>query len=450
MSWALTAAAVLVAALSAAGSGIAASLQALVDAAPAGSEVVVRGVVRGPVVIRKPLRLVGEAGAVVDGGGQGTVVRVEAPYVYVARLALRNSGSELNTEDAGVFVGAPGVVLEDLVLEDVLFGLNLKQAHRAVVRRVRMSGKPLPLNRRGDGVRLWYSQRVTLTDVQVEGMRDVLLWFTEDSVLHRLRVRGSRYGVHYMYAHRTPLLDSTLEGNAVGAYIMYSTGVRVEGNRFLHNRDVPGVGLAFKESDAVVVRRNAVVGNHVGLYLDATPMGGDGRGRFEDNVVAGNGVGAVLLSNVTGNTFTGNVFEANGETVRTEGGANARNRWWESGRGNWWDGYAGLDLNGDGVGDYPYRLRRWFESVADTVPTSRVLHGSAAVAALERAAQAVPLFPPHVVVEDQYPLVRAPVPAEFLHTERSGAFAAASAAVAAVGVTGIWLAARRRAWEVRL
>ncbi|MFN3285722.1 MAG: hypothetical protein ACK45F_05520, partial [bacterium] len=113
-------------------------------------------------------------------------------------------------------------------------------------------------------------------------------------------------------------------------------------------------------------------------------------------------------------------------------------------------GTVDLDLDGDGVGDYPYRLRRWFESVTDTVPASRVLHGSAAVAALERAAQAIPLFPPQVVVEDQYPLVQARVPVEFFHTERSGAFGAASAAVAALGVTGIWLAGRRRAWEVRL
>lgn len=445
MSWVL--AGLLLAALPVTG-GPGPSLQALVDAAPAGSEVVVRGVVRGPVVVRKPLRIVGEPGAVVDGGGQGTVVWIEAPSVYLGRLRIRASGSELNTEDAGVFVGAPGAVLEDLVLEDVLFGLNLKQADGVVVRRVRISGKPLPLNRRGDAVRLWYSQRVVLTDVEVEGMRDVLLWFTEGSVLHRLRVRNSRYGVHYMYAHRTPLLDSTLEGNAVGAYIMYSTGVRVEGNRFLRNRDVPGVGLAFKESDEVLVRANALVGNHVGLYLDATPMGGEGRGRFEGNVVAGNGVGVVLLSNVTGNTFTGNVFEANGETVRTEGGSNARNRWWAEGRGNRWEDYAGLDLNGDGVGDVPYRLRRWFESVTDTVPAARVLHGSPAVAALERAAQAVPLFPPQVVLEDRYPLVRAEAADRFVSVERSAAFAAVSAGLAALGAGGLWRVGRRRTWEV--
>jgi nitrous oxidase accessory protein len=326
--------------------------------------------------------------------------------------------------------------------------LNLKQAHGAVVRRVRLRGKDLPLSRRGDAVRLWYSQRVTLTQLEVEGMRDVLIWFTEGSVLHQLHVRNSRYGVHYMYAHQTPLLDSTLEGNAVGAYIMYSNGVRVEGNRFLHNRDLPGVGLAFKESDAIRVRRNAVVGNAVGVYLDATPLGGEGRGRFEDNVVAGNGVGLVLLSNVSGNTFAGNVFAANGETVRTEGGANARNRWHEAGRGNAWDGYAGVDLDGDGVGDYPYRLRRWFEAVTDTVPAARVLHGSLAVTALERAAEIVPLFPPQVVLEDPHPLVQVQAPGEFAHADRSAAFALGSAAVAALGGAVLWAAHRRRPWEV--
>jgi nitrous oxidase accessory protein len=140
--WAWAVAALLWAALPAAASP---RLQDLVDAAPAGSEVVVRGVVRGPVVVHKPLRIVGGPGAVVDGGGEGTVVRVEAPGVYLGRMRIRGSGSELNTEDAGVYVGAPRAVLEDLELEDVLFGLNLKGAHGSVVRRVRISrASPCP------------------------------------------------------------------------------------------------------------------------------------------------------------------------------------------------------------------------------------------------------------------------------------------------------------------
>lgn len=421
------------------------SLQALVDAALPGSEVVVRGVVGGPVVVRKPLRIVGEAGAVVDGGGAGTVVRIESPGVFLRNLRIRSSGSELNTEDAGVYVGASGAVLEDLVLEDVLFGLNLKEAHGTAVRRVRISGKPLPLSRRGDAVRLWYSHRVTLTELDVRGMRDVLIWFSQESVLYGLRVRESRYGVHYMYAHRTPLLESTFEGNAVGAYIMYSTGVRVEGNRFIAHRDVPGVGLAFKESDLVLVRRNAFVGNRVGLYLDGTPMGGEGRGWFEGNVVAGNAVGIVLLSNVVGNTFTRNVFEVNGETVRMEGGSNARNRW----IGNFWDGYVGVDLDGDGIGDLPFVLRRWFGSVEETLPAANLLHGSAAVRAVEFAARVLPLFPPQRVLVDPRPRVRPEVPQEFTGGARSAPFAAASTALVLASLGGLWAALRLRPWEVR-
>jgi nitrous oxidase accessory protein len=426
-------------------------LQDLVDAAPAGSEVVVRGVVRGPVVVHKPLRIVGGPGAVVDGGGEGTVVRVEAPGVYLGRMRIRGSGSELNTEDAGVYVGAPGVVLEDLELEDVLFGLNLKGAHGSVVRRVRISGKPLPLSRRGDAVRLWYSRGVTLSDVRVENMRDVLMWFTEDSVLHRLEVRGSRYGVHYMYAHRTPLLDSSLEGNAVGAYIMYSTGVRVEGNRFLHNRDVPGVGLAFKESDAVVVRRNAVVGNAVGIYLDATPPGRGGERSVRGQRGGGERCGAggpqqrggqhpswATCSSPTGRRCARRA----GPTRRTAGGRGAA-----ATRGT---GTPGWTWTETGWGSSRTACAAGSRPVTDTVPAARILHGSPAVAALERAAQAVPLFPPQVVLEDPRPLVRAEVPEEFRHVDRSSAFALASAGIAALAAAGVWGACRRRTWEVRL
>lgn len=416
------------------------SLQARIDAATVGGEVVVRGTERGPIVVRKPLRITGEPGAVIDAGGRGTVVAIVSPGVTLSGLTLRGSGSELNTEDAGVYVGAPGAVLQDIVMEDVLFGINLKQAHGAIIRRVTMTGKDLPLNRRGDAVRLWYSHRVAITEVTVRRMRDVLLWFSNGSVLHALDVRGSRYGVHYMYANDTPLLNSYFADNAVGAYIMYSTGVRIEGNRFVRNRGTVGIGLGLKEADDVRVRGNLFTGNGRGIYVDRTPLlNQGGLGEIAGNVIAGNDVGLVLLSNVSGNTIWGNTFDGNGEQIQVVGGALTHNVWHRDGRGNYWSDYAGLDVNGDGVGDFPYRARRWFEGLGDVVPAARLLWGSAAVAAVDFGARAVPVFSPQVLITDPHPMMRPHIPPAFRGSQGSGAFALASLALMVLGA--VWLRA---------
>ncbi|MDQ7848754.1 MAG: nitrous oxide reductase family maturation protein NosD [Armatimonadota bacterium] len=414
------------------------SLQTRIDAAPPGATVTVRGVEQGPVVISKPLRLVGEPGAVIDGGGRGTVVRVTAPGVILSRLSLRRSGTDLNEEDAGVALHAPDALLEDLTLEEVLFGLNLKRADRAVIRRVTMRGYDLPPGRRGDAVRLWYSQRVVLSDVRIRRLRDVLIWFSRSSVLHALDVASSRYGVHLMYADDLRLLEGTFTDNAVGAYVMYSSGVRIEGNRFLRHRGSTGVGLAFKESDDVVARGNLLAGNHVGLYLDGTPLREGGRSEISGNTIAGNETGIVLLSSASGNVIVGNRFDHNARQVRLEGGAQAVNLWARAGRGNYWSDHVALDADGDGVADLPYRAQEWFERLEDRLPAAALFWGSTAVAAVDFASRLLPLFPPHVLVEDPSPLMALPVVPEHRGEPASPPFAAASALLALGGGATLW------------
>lgn len=418
-------------------------LQAHLDAAPAGAVVEVRGRHVGGLVIRKPLHLVGDPGAVIDARGRGTVVRIEAAGVTVRGLTLRGSGTELNTEDSGVFVAAPGALLEDLVIEDVLFGLNLKGAHGTVIRRVSIRGRELPLSRRGDGIRLWDSDAVVMTELRLERTRDILLWYSTGSTLHRLNVRGSRYGVHGMYADQLRVLESHFEDNTVGGYLMYCTDVQMAGNRFVRHRGSTGVGLAFKESDGVVVRGNLIAGNATGLYLDGTPRVASTGATFTGNVIAGNETGLHLLSSASGNVIAGNFWDHNGVQVRVDGGKQAGNRFAKDGSGNYWSDYAGVDLRGDGIGDQPYRARLWFEVLGERVPELQFFTGSLAAAAIDFAARTLPVFAPSVVVEDPRPLMQARVPAEFRQRALSLPFAAAALLLAGLGAAAIAVPGRR-------
>src|SRR3989338_29179 len=143
------------------------TIQAAVDAAADGDQIIVHaGRYAGPLIIAKSVELVGEGEPVLDGGGVGTVLEVAAPNVRVQGLTIRGSGDRLAADEAGIVVRAPDAVIEDNRLEDVLFGLDLRRAPRTVVRGNRLQGKALPVPRRGDLIRVWYSD-----DVRIEGNR---------------------------------------------------------------------------------------------------------------------------------------------------------------------------------------------------------------------------------------------------------------------------------------
>jgi len=106
--------------------------QALAEAAAGDMLRLGAGVHAGPVVVAKPLTLEGEPGAVVDGGGVGQVIRVTAPDAVIRGLTVRNSGADIATMDAGIFLdrGAARVRIEGNSLEHNLFGVYVRQPHR--------------------------------------------------------------------------------------------------------------------------------------------------------------------------------------------------------------------------------------------------------------------------------------------------------------------------------
>src|SRR5262245_11416457 len=68
-------------------------LQARLDAAPRGGTVLVEpGIYTGPIVIHGPLSVVAKPGAILDGGGRGSVVTIDGDDVVLRGFAVRNSG----------------------------------------------------------------------------------------------------------------------------------------------------------------------------------------------------------------------------------------------------------------------------------------------------------------------------------------------------------------------
>jgi nitrous oxidase accessory protein len=379
------------------------SLEAALAVAQPGDTVEVRGgTYPGSIVVATPqLTLTGVDWPVIDGGGAGTVVTLAADGIVFSGFDVRGSGSEPDQDHSGVTLTASDIRVEANRLSDVLFGIYIAEADRAVVRGNTISSKvELEVGRKGDAIRVWYSQFVTLEGNTVTGARDVVAWYATDLVLRANTIEHGRYGIHLMYCDRALIERNHFEHNSVGVYAMYSRGVVLRENLLRGQRGPSGYALGFKDVDDVSAAGNVLVDNRVGIFLDGTPFTPLGTSRFEHNVLAFNDTGVSLLPAVQGNVFTANTLWENVEQVALLGGGTAGANDWT---GNYWSDYAGFDANGDQAGDAPYRSERLFDSLIDREPLLRSLLYSPAVQTLELAAAAFPVVRPQPKLVDPAP-----------------------------------------------
>src|SRR5262249_14529587 len=145
------------------------------------------GVYPGPLLIDRPVVLVGTEGATLDGRDRGTVVTLAAPGITLRGFAIRGSGADLNAGDAGVEITAPSVVVERNALADVLNGLSLDNARGGIVRDNAVEGKRLDEAYRGDAIRLWYSPDALVDGNSIRAARDFVVWYSS-----RPRIRNNR------------------------------------------------------------------------------------------------------------------------------------------------------------------------------------------------------------------------------------------------------------------
>ncbi len=388
-------------------------LQAALQQARAGDTVnVPAGVYHGPITVDKPVTLQGAPGAILDGGGQGDVVLIKAAGATLRGFTIRASGSDIEKENTGVWVLAPLVTVEDNVLQDVLFGIYVKQAEHCTIRCNTIGGQQLDIARRGDAIRLWYSPNCLIDQNTAHDARDLVVWFSHDVHVTNNRVSRCRYGLHFMYCDNNEIRGNELEDNSVGTYLMFSRNLRLLGNTFANNRGSSGYGVGLKDMDNIVAEDNRVVGNRIGIYIDTSPQSIGVYNHFARNLIGYNDVGIAFLPNDKRNVFHANTFQENQEQVAVMGSGDfSGNDFSVAGRGNFWSDYKGYDMNRDGLGDVPYRSESFFENLMDREPRLRMFLYSPAQQALELASQAFPAVRPQPKFSDDHPLMAA-VPVE--------------------------------------
>ena len=381
------------------------SFQALVDAAEPNSQLSpAAGTYAGPVFIDKPLSIDGRGEVTIDAGGEGSVIVLDTDGATLRGLHLTNSGNSHNDLDAGVQIRGNFNVVKDNHIDNCLFGIDMQQSENNIVRRNRISSKPVKLGIRGDAIRLWYSFNNRVEENEVVNSRDIVVWYSRDNVIRRNKASGGRYSLHFMYSQYNLVEENEFRGNSVGIFLMYSDSVIVRRNHISHAVGAAGVGIGFKETSDVDILDNEILYCATGLHLDVSPYQPDTTNRIKGNLIAYNGIGIQFLNDWTGNDFQDNVLKGNLTQVAVLGGKTARRNNWE---GNHWGDYTGFDRNGDNTGDTPHEQYAYADRLWMDVPPARFFKGTPMLEVLDFLERLAPFTSPDLLLRDERPLMTA-------------------------------------------
>lgn len=376
--------------------------QDLVDKAEPGSVLKPPpGTYAGPVVINKPLTIDGGGQVVIDAGDKGTVMVLNANDSAIRNLHLTGSGDSHDTDDSCLDVRGHRNTIENLKVDNCLFGIDLKQSNHSIVRNNRISSKDRELGVRGDGLRLWYSNDVLVENNEIIDSRDMVAWYSHRNTFRGNIGKRSRYSIHFMFANDNLVEDNRFYDNAVGVYFMYTEGGGARRNVISHATGAAGMGIGFKESSSTFIEDNEIIYCAIGIGSDLSPFQPDTTIEVKRNRFAFNGIGILFNSEVGGNNMVDNVFEGNLTQVSYGGrsGSTQTNFW----QGNFWDDYQGFDRNADGVGDTPHQLMAYADQIWMELPVARFFRSSPVMELLDFLERLAPFSAPDLILRDEKP-----------------------------------------------
>ncbi len=355
--------------------------------------------------IRRPLALHGRRGARLSGGGVGSVVTIDADDVELEDVAIDGSGERYTTEDSAVKAKGRRVAVRHVLADRTLFGISFEECRSCTVEGSLVRGADVPEPLRGDGIKLWEAHDSLVRGNRVEDARDVVVWYSRRVHLDHNVITGCRYGTHFMYAHDSVVEHSRMQRDVVGIFVMYSARLHARGNVITGAHGAAGIGIGFKESDAVQLEDNVLAGNTTGVYLDRTPRVPSETVHFRGNLFGANDVAMRFHSSGEGAVFEANTFKDNRAVVEVEGGGDALGMQF---LGNYWSDYDGYDLDGDGFGDVPFEHQQLSSELEQTAPPLAFFRGTLAIAMTDAVSRAFPLLASRKLLVDARPAMRPP------------------------------------------
>ena len=344
------------------------------------------------IAVVNPVNIVGMPGAILDGGNTHQIMSVGADSVSVRNLTLRNVGSSYTEDRAAVkVVDARYCEIRDNTIENGFFGIYLAKVSECSIAGNRLSASNSGESASGNGIHLWSSRNIRISDNVITGFRDGIYFefVHASSISGNKSVNNLRYGLHFMYSDSCRYTRNEFRHNLAGVAVMYTKSVTMQSNTFADNWGSASYGLLLKEISDATLEHNTFSQNTVGIVADGA-VRIDARG----NDFGNNGWAIKLLASTydghfKGNNFTGNTFDVSSDSEESSNEFS----------GNYFDSYKGFDRNRDSIGDLPHYPVRLVSLISARYPMAMILMHSLVLDLLDMAERVLPSLIPTAVVD---------------------------------------------------
>ncbi|MGB7784510.1 MAG: nitrous oxide reductase family maturation protein NosD [Salinimicrobium sp.] len=350
------------------------------------------------IAITKPLTILGEKGAVIDGEDKGEIITIQADSVTIDGLKIINVGTSYTSDFAAVrVVKSRDFLLQNLQLERLFFGIYLEKANHGKVLKNDIFGDAENEYNSGNGIQLWYCNNIEVAGNSVENVRDgIYLEFSDKINIHdNLSRNNLRYGLHFMFSNNDVYNNNVFENNGAGVAVMFSKFIEMRGNIFKENWGTASFGLLLKEINDAEISNNVFDENTIGINIE-----GSNRINYHDNDFRSNGWAIKVRGACYENSFKNNNFLNNSFDVSYNSKLND-NKF----ENNYWSNYTGYDLNHDGIGDVPYRPVKLFSYIVNRTPETIILLRSLFIDIIDFSEKVSPVFTPDNLV-DEHPKMK--------------------------------------------
>jgi nitrous oxidase accessory protein len=350
------------------------------------------------ITISKRIVLIGIGFPKIDAESKYQIFLIRSDSVTIKGLQIQNVGKASMTDMAGIkIMNAKNVTIESNRLINTTFGVYLQNSTLCnVTNNTIHCGIKDELNG-GNGVHAWKSNHLLIKGNTVSGHRDGIYFefVTDSRIAENSSFNNARYGLHFMFSHNDTYMYNTFKDNGAGVAVMYSRGVKMYNNDFLHNWGDASYGLLLKEITDSKIEHNRFVKNTVGIHMEGTT-----RVDVEQNLFQDNGWAARVQASCSGSNFIGNNFIGNSFDVATNGTMmlNTFDK-------NYWDKYDGYDLNKNNIGDVPYYPVSVYSVVTEKIPSAMILYHSLLTDIMDQVEKVMPTIIPDKL-KDNNPVMK--------------------------------------------
>lgn len=371
---------------------------------PGATLVLEKGIHQGPIHIKTPgITIKGKPGAVLSGQNVGSIIVIEADGVTIDGLTLKDSGGSYSDADSAIATRkANNIRLLNNKIIDSLFGIDIYSGTKILIEGNEITSKNLDIGLRGDAIRLW-----SVTDSEVLNnvwahSRDVVSWYSKKITFKGNKGSYSRYSIHSMYSQFLVIQNNTFNKNQVGIFLMYGSDFIITNNVIQRAQGATGMGIGLKETSNILAQNNTINYSAVGVMIDNSPFKIGSRNWFHNNKLAFNGKGVLISSDLPGGEFKKNIFLGNLDDVETDNRRGSRSVWDK----NTWDKYQGFDRDNNKIGDTPFIIRKYGESLKGTNPKSAFFYATPLFSLLSLIEEVTNFGDPVTVLIDQNPQLK--------------------------------------------